>query len=653
MKLTFVRPHKSLIFCPSIELPDFVVLTGVNGAGKSHLLEAIENSCVQVDDIVLDNQRKPIRRFDWMNLIPQDSGAFAPSQITQERHGLWNEISQYIKEYRPQITESLRQLNRVDLASVSIRQLNKLTVEDFISRGSTLEQADQIFHAVQNTISNATSNVASRFVQNDTYNRQQLINLLPDNIDVPLIAFEEEDFYNYFPINRQPVDIFQQSFGRLFADYQNKWRSNKLKAFASSEGKPINFLTDEEFLDKYGEPPWDFVNSIFETANLDFCINQPHKYEDRPYEPILTERIRETKVKFADLSSGEKVLMSFALCLYYAQDQRQIVNYPEVLLFDEIDAPLHPSMTQSLLRTIQKTLVEERGIKVILTTHSPSTVALSAEVSLYAMYKDENCRLQKVKKDKALAILTAGVPTLSIDYENRRQVFVESQYDVEFYESIYKKIKNELIPEISLNFISSGVSGKGNCDQVREVVNYLCRSGTKTVYGIVDWDRTNNGNDYVKVLGQDKRYSIENYIIDPILLAAFLLREKWIERFMIGLGEHETYIHIGTLDNNRLQTVANFIVERVKPHLQIQAETNNVYCEYRGGQVIDLPSWFLQIQGHQLETVVKNVFPELKRFQREGELKREILKKVIDDVPSLISTDFISLFQEIQNVELQ
>jgi AAA15 family ATPase/GTPase len=144
--------------------------------------------------------------------------------------------------------------------------------------------------------------------------------------------------------------------------------------------------------------------------------------------------------------------MSFALCLYYAEDRRQLVDYPKVLLFDEIDAPLHPSMTQSLLRTIQDVLINRHGIKVILTTHSPSTVALAPETSLYAMSKTESKtelrRLQKTTKDKALTILTTGVPTLSIDYENRRQVFVESQYDAQFYEKIYEKLRDKLIPEI-------------------------------------------------------------------------------------------------------------------------------------------------------------------------------------------------------------
>jgi predicted ATP-binding protein involved in virulence len=210
------------------------------------------------------------------------------------------------------------------------------------------------------------------------------------------------------------------------------------------------------------------VNDILSAANLDFRINLPVKYRDKPYKPILIAQGSGDQVEFSELSSGERILISFALCLYYTQDQRQLVEYPKVLLFDEIDASLHPSMTQSLLRTIQEVLIDRKGIKVILATHSPSTVALAPEEALFVMNKNEQRRLQKTTKDKALAILTAGVPTLSIDYENRRQVFVESQYDVEFYEQIYKKIRDKLIPEISLNFISSGLVDKKELNRYRQ-----------------------------------------------------------------------------------------------------------------------------------------------------------------------------------------
>jgi hypothetical protein len=65
-----------------------------------------------------------------------------------------------------------------------------------------------------------------------------------------------------------------------------------------------------------------------------------------------------------------------------------------------------------------------------------------------------------------------------------------------------------------------------------------------------------------------------------------------------------------------------------------------------------LPKWFLETQGHQLEKLLKDIFPKLKRFQKENELKSEIISKVIDDIPAFIPKDFVLLFQKIQGIEV-
>lgn len=649
MKLTFVSPHKSITPFRELDLPDFVVLTGVNGAGKSHLLEAIENGCVRIDDIEQDAQTKPIRRFDWTNLVPQDSGAVMLSQIAQEKQGYWNELQAHISNHRPNYFNFFIHFNRQDLENKPLESLLKMTVDDFARTGNSADIANAIFQNIQSIIPGFNQVIIANFINNDP-NKQRLIDLLQANSGLPIIAFDAETFYKVFPRNWIPIDIFQQSFSRLFVDYQSNWLNNQSKRLVNpkGKGKSASYLEEKEFLDQHGEPPWDFVNSVFEAANIDFRIEQLPVYEGSPYEPILTDRTRGTQVKFADLSSGERVLMSFALCLYYAQDTRQMVNHPKILLFDEIDAPLHPSMTQSLLQIIQKVLIDRHKIKVILTTHSPSTVALSEESSIYAMYKDGNHRLKKVKKDIALAILTNGVPTLSISYENRRQVFVESKYDVEFYEQIYRKLKNELSSEISLNFISSGGGDKGTCDRVRNIVNDLSRHGNKTVYGIIDWDLKNNNTNLVKVLGQGNRYSIENYIFDPVILAAFLLLEGCITREMIGLERNETYFDLPTFDNDRLQVAANFIVDKFEKFKPENSQDETKICEYINGKFVDLPSWFLEMQGHQLEDNLKKTFNELNQYRREADLKKAIIKKIIDHIPLLIPMDFISLFKEIQ-----
>ncbi|MGI4792316.1 MAG: AAA family ATPase [Janthinobacterium lividum] len=474
--------------------------------------------------------------------------------------------------------------------------------------------------------------------------------LLQEKISHPLFGIEKEEFEGNFPASWQPVDMFQQSFGRLFGDYRRNLQENTLKCVANSTGETVAFLTDDQFKAKFGEAPWDFANNVLEAANLDFRIISPTLYEDTPYEPILIDQVTKSQIKFVDLSSGEKVLMSFAFCMYYATDQRQLVDYPQVLLFDEIDAPLHPSMTQSLLKVIQEVLVQRHGMKVVMTTHSPSTVALSPEGSLYAMHKMGELRLQKTSKDGALALLTTGVPTLSINYENRRQVFVESNYDAQFYGTLYSQMRSHIIPEISLEFIAVGKNGVGNCDQVQSTVKGLAERGCRTVYGIIDWDLKNVADGYVKVLGHGNRYSIENYIFDPVLVAAFLIREKFIDRTKIGLQATETYIDFSNFDDVRLQLAADFVVNEVKAKAKPSNENTDVlYCRYLNGRSVNLPVWFVQLQGHGLEDNLKDIFPQLQRFQKEDALKREILVKVIDDIPLLIPEDILFLFKDIQN----
>jgi ABC-type cobalamin/Fe3+-siderophores transport system ATPase subunit len=669
MKLIFQRPYKSIKSLPIIELPDFVIITGVNGSGKTHLLQAISNSCVQIEDIIANSYPSPIRLYNWANLTPHDSSAISPSQLTQEMSSFWYELSLAIQSLRSHILNILGSSNLSRLIEIDFRKLVQMKEEDFIATGIEPQEARSTFQAIQNVISSSETDITAlirrnlgeidnrilEIFRNEVYGCQ-LIHKLQEAAKIPIVAFEEDDFFKYSSMSWMPVDMFQQSFERLFMEYQRIRQDNQFREFKNWKGENVSFLSEEEFQEQYGEPPWDIVNDILRAANLDFRINLPVKYRDQPYKPILIAQGSGDQVEFSELSSGERILISFALCLYYTQDQRQLVEYPKVVLFDEIDASLHPSMTQSLLRTIQEVLIDRKGIKVILATHSPSTVALAPEEALFVMNKNEQRRLQKTTKDKALAILTAGVPTLSIDYENRRQVFVESKYDVEFYEQIYKKIRDKLTPEISLNFISSGLvdkkEGEGNCDKVKEVVNKLDSYGNRTVYGIIDWDLKNNGNERVKVLGKNKRYSIENYILDPIFVAAFLLREKWIERSTINLKENETYIDLEKFDQTRLQPIVDFIVGKVRNCSPPPTEGDTIECEYIGGQKAKIPAWFLYIKGHQLEDTLKQLFPQLNRYQQEAELKREILLKVVDDMPQLLSVDFMSLFSEIQNVNV-
>ena len=341
--------------------------------------------------------------------------------------------------------------------------------------------------------------------------------------------------------------------------------------------------------------------------------------------------------------------MSFALCLYHVRDANESVEFPHLLLFDEIDAPLHPSMTRSLLRTIEQTLVNERQIKVILTTHSPSTVALAPNASIFVMQKHVVERLQKSSKDSALGILTAGVPTLSVNYENRRQVFVESKFDVKYYSALYLLAKGYLHPDISLTFIASGVGGMGNCDQVKSVVTQLREGGNCTAMGVVDWDKKNTSQAGVFAMGENERYSIDNFILDPTLLGFLLLREKFASPADFGLKPDTKYMDIGSFGQLQLQSVANYLVGKISPSSSGTEGDELVEFRYLREVAVTVPKWFAHMQGHDLEQRAKEAFPQLLRYRDEPDLKLAIIEKVLDDLPMFVPSSFATMFRKLQD----
>lgn len=646
MKLTLLRPYKSLKTFENVELPDLTIITGTNGAGKSQLLKALDEGALSIEGVAHSPHNRLIRLFDATTLIPSDTGAFASIQSKQERDGTWNHILGLINNAKPGIESYLLQWPQ--LSKLDLKKLATLTISELLNYGIPSDQVEITHQNIKDNLNAHSQNVASNFNSSNPTINSRLLDKITAKCKVPLIAFDMDLFYEHYPMAWQPVELFQQSFARLFSEYQGAFLANEFNTFRRDiRGANVSALSDKEFFEKNGSPPWGFLNNILETANLSFRINKPDEDNDRPYEPILTDLVTGAQVKFNDLSSGERILMSFALCLYYTRESGDRVNYPQVLLFDEIDAPLHPSMTKSLLDTIQKVLISERQIKVIMTTHSPSTVALCPEDAIFIMTKEGSSRLRKTNKDSALSLLMSGVPSISISYENRRQIFVESHLDVQYYDQILRKIKSRLHPEISLSFIASSNSKIGGCDHVKDIVRQLSTHGNPTIRGLIDWDTTNHPNDKVVVLGHNRRYSIENYILDPLLIAMLLFQDKSIERSELGMEEHEGSADILKMTQPRLQHIADYIVYSILPGASGD-DVKKIKCEYLDGQFVFLPESFMLMQGHELEELLKSKFDGLKRYHRTNDLKTTILKRVVDECPSLIPICLLDAFKNLQ-----
>lgn len=647
MKLSLVRPYKSLRAFDSIDLPDFTVITGTNGAGKSQLLNALFDGAIAVEDVAHNPQHnRLIRLFDASTLVPADTGAFSGYQSKQEQSAIWQQFSNLMVAHKQPLDQYLSQFPL--LAKLDMKALSRLMPDDLLGYGIDEGQAEAVYDGLQNQITGYSNNFAAQFGAQSPATYPMLLERLTKGSSLPLIAYDIDTFYDNYPMSWQPVDMFQQSFARIFSDYQSKYSENIVRLYRRDlRQESIPALTDDEFCKKYGNPPWDFLNDILQAAGLSFRINKPHDFEDRPYEPILTDTVTDAKVKFNDLSSGERILMSFALCLYYTKDAESKINYPVILLFDEIDAPLHPSMTKSLLDTIQNVLISERKIKVVMTTHSPSTVALAPDESVYVMTKDGASRLRKTSKDVALSLLMSGVPSISISYENRRQVFVESHLDVVYYDFILKKLRAKIHPAVSLSFIASSKSKIGGCAHVKDIVSQLAVHGSSTIRGLVDWDTRNEPDANVVVLGYGARYSIENYILDPLLIAMLLFQDKSVDRETLGMEEHEGSADVLKMPNERLQVLVNYVVN-VAMADAVDASMDPVKCEYANGRAVQIPKGYLLMQGHSLEELLKAKFDGLKRYHKSDGLKMAILQRIVDEFPSLLPNCLIEAMRSLQ-----
>jgi len=356
------------------------------------------------------------------------------------------------------------------------------------------------------------------------------------------------------------------------------------------------------------------------------------------------------------LSSGEKTLLWLALTLFNSQYYDPMaVKVPKLLLLDEPDAFLHPQMVVKMFRVLAE-FSQSFDSRILITTHSPTTVALSPEKSTYIVSENS---ITPVSKDEGVADLLDGVTQISINPENRRQIFVESQYDADVYQAIYSRLvhcSTMIDPKVSLSFVSSGpkmpkqqiidkakqvlgigdmalltdfvnaLNGIGNCVQVVGQVESLVESENPYVRGIIDWDTTNSPSGRVYVLAQDYAYSIENVTLDPICILLLLHIEK-PECFKMvdicGSGIHWTD---WLKDSDLLQES----IDRFIFNILGRKNKRNSKIEYISGMRLLTDSEYLVMNGHALEKLVKEKYSGLNAFCRkgkDGELKYSIVAK--------------------------
>ena len=584
------KNHKSI--SPSeFSLTDFCVMTGRNGSGKSHLLEAIEQKSAEVhkSDGSLINNIKYIR-FNGLNpnIVPDCDS----SQITKKPKEFWKKYQGWVNKANRNLNNFQRNPEQV-LIQYGLNGVNKSLVDAIIK------------------------------ISNKNY----------------LTVTENDfiDYYNYSIDEQRASDIFSSQFASIFKAYQIRLDSNEYQLYRNNHyGEDKKILSETEFIQIYGPKPWNLINTMMENASLPYRVNNPEgQNRDADFHLQLRDEQRNINIQANDLSTGEKVLMSLALAIYNTREEN---NRPELLLLDEPDAGLHPEFSKVLVMSILDSIVDTAGVKVIMSTHNPSTVVIAPEGNIYKMDKDIGRPIQ-TNKQSAIAILTRGVDSLRVSAESRRQVFVESQYDVYYYEklSTYVKYKSEIRPVFLAPCGNKQKEKTTNCADVMSIVTTLVGLGNDLVYGLIDFDNENRKHiDRIKIMGT--RYSIENYIFDPIYIGFMLIRNKIKTDIADTNPQVYQYRNCGNLSSEQLQILINEIVEKLG---YTPSEQQISYLTLSGKEFM-VPQGFFLNKGHDLEAKMLSAWPELNAIKKNGSdiiMKKEFLEKVIDEYPEYLSIE--------------
>jgi predicted ATPase len=597
MQVVVNSTHKSIPRGLTFEIPNFCILTGRNGSGKSHLLEAIAGRSAAK---VFNNgvELSVIHHVGFNGLNPQVDEQCDSNQVMVNLSNVWSQIQNLSNQYQQEINRG---------------KVFGNIVTEYLPRFGP----NPWLYSIIARLITLSGKSFEKLTQNDLFQHVSFVDITQSQ-------------------------LFFSQCAMIFKGYHSRQIKNQFAEFRASQNSAISipFLSKDEFLTKYGPPPWELVNEILLRAELPYEFTSPDLEDfELPYRLRLVDKQKKVDIAVNDLSSGEKVLMSLALAIYNTQEGG---SKPQLLLLDEPDAPLHPHFSKLLIDTIVETIIKKAGVNVIITTHSPSTVAMAPEGSVFEIDRDSKTP-RMVSNSLAIQILTEGINFLKVSYEKRRQIFVESKYDVEYLQRLQNLLSRKYTFEYQPIFLEPH-SGTSNCQDVISIVEKLRSSGSDLAFGIIDFDLKNQSTSTVFVLGGGVRYAIENYILDPLYMTLALIRygKKSFNDF--GVTGKNVYTDAANLNQSECQLLIDNFLKSIGISIN-DIESINL----ENGFTVGYPKEFLNHNGHSYEDKLKTLIPELNAISKghgDSMLKLGVLQ-VIEEFPQYLPVELATTFREV------
>lgn len=285
--------------------------------------------------------------------------------------------------------------------------------------------------------------------------------------------------------------IEKEEFDTIFADfvlYQDDIFTNKIgeiffRYTSEREHKIYDAHKKRELFNDASLPsaPWTILNKLFEKLKLGYRFK--HFYENKNHalspQPVLYSVGKDGVVnesdtrKLEDLSDGEKAIISLTFATLASEE-----THPKVLILDEYDAPLNPSLVDAYFEVLKDFFID-KGVLVIVATHSTATLSLApAYTNFYEMLTHKTMGSGRL------------LPIGRNEYDDMRLVNKEFVDRINNLESNIKKLEANILAATKPQIITEG----DNIDHIKKALSILSPTLLESV-DFVDGNRDRTGKD--------------------------------------------------------------------------------------------------------------------------------------------------------------
>ena len=427
VRLELKNGHLSIKRVHPFDLPNFAVLIGRNGVGKTQLLDAVQNGNISVAGI----PTQEIEKYD-MSSFKSGRGGSASwgtsifAQYTAEEYFSGTRDAALVDIARAILAETLENFSIMEGS------------EEYLEFETTLRESIREMQAfgtfpilhTNEALSSYTKRIQTEVIQplriergstrvgssDSCGNNPEILLCLAMKLSAKLPhELERQDILRAANYEGKTLE---NTLNQLFTRYKVEQYSS---AHAEGEQSQESF---EHLMAQYRtevQPPWETLREYLDlmreatgTPDLfNFSFTDPEKdqikfsdHHQYSFQTTMTNRTTGDSYSLEHLSSGEKILMSLCLASFnQAMGRRQ----PKLLLLDEIDAVLHPSMIKALIATLKERFVDN-GTLVIMATHSVTTVALLEDGEIYRVArKSSGIEVHPVTQSEAVSELSEGI----------------------------------------------------------------------------------------------------------------------------------------------------------------------------------------------------------------------------------------------------